>query len=71
MLGGVAPYIRERRPCEALACRMAGSRTTLALLVLAGVGVVTAILLDRFPEATSDLLARLSHASAHGAASMT
>jgi hypothetical protein len=45
-----------------------GSRTTLALLVLAGLVVVTAILLDRFPEATSDLLARLSHTNADGAA---
>ena len=65
---GFALYVRERRRCEALACRMAGGRTTLVLLVLAGLVVVTAIVLDRFPEATSDLLARLSGASGHGAA---
>ncbi len=68
VVAGFALYIRDRRRCEALACRMAGGRTTLALLVLASLVVVTAIVLDRFPEATSDLLARLSHASAHGAA---
>ena len=68
VLAGFALYIRERRRCEALACRMAGGRTTLALLVLASLVVLTAIVLDRFPEATSDLLARLSPASGHGAA---
>ncbi len=65
---GVALYIRERRRCDALACRMAGGRTTLVLLVLASLVVVTAIVLDRFPEATSDLLARLSDTGGHGAA---
>ena len=68
VLAGLALYMRERRRCEALACRMAGGRTTLALLVLASLVVLTAIVLDRFPEATSDLLAQLSHASGHGAA---
>ena len=65
---GFALYVRERRRCEALACRMTGGRATLVLLVLASLVVVTAIVLDRFPEATSDLLARLSGASGHGAA---
>jgi len=60
---GVALYIRERRRCDALACRMAGGRTTLVLLVLASLVVVTAIVLDRFPEVTSDLLARLVDAT--------
>jgi hypothetical protein len=68
VVAGFALYFRERRRCEALACRMAGGRTTFVLLVLASLVVVTAIVLDRFPEATSDVLARLSHASAHGAA---
>jgi hypothetical protein len=65
---GVALYIREWRRCDALACRMAGGRTTLVLLVLASLVVVTAIVLDRFPEATSDLLARLSDPGSHGTA---
>jgi len=68
VVGGVALYIRERRRCDALACRMAGGRTTLVLLVLASLVVVTAIVLDRFPEATSDLLARLSDTGSHGTA---
>ena len=54
--GGFFLYIRERRRCDALACRMAGSRITLTLLILASVVVTTAIVLDRFPELTSDLL---------------
>jgi len=66
--GGFALYIRERRRCDALACRMAGGRTNLGLLVSASLVVMTAIVLDRFPEATSELLARLSHPNAHGAA---
>lgn len=61
---GFVFYVRERRRCDALACRMAGSRATLALLVLAGLVVGTSIVLDRFPEMTSDLLARLSDGTA-------
>ena len=68
VVAGLALYIRERRRCDALACRMAGGRTTLVLLALASLVVVTAIVLDRFPEITSDFLARLSDASDHGAA---
>jgi len=52
-------YFRERRRCAALACRMAGSRITLVLLVGASVVVASSIVLDRFPEFTSDLLARV------------
>src|SRR5712691_9869528 len=52
-------YFRERRRCAALSCRMAGSRITLALLVVASLVVGTSILLDRFPEFTSDLLAHV------------
>src|SRR5262245_13094663 len=53
---GFVLYRRERRRCDALACRMAGSGTTLALLILASLVVGTTIVLDRFPELTSDLL---------------
>lgn len=56
---GFVLYVRERRRCEALACRMAGGRVTLALLILASVVVATSIALDRFPEFTSNLLDRL------------
>ena len=68
LVAGFALYIRERRRCEVLACRMAGGRTTLALLVLASLVVMTAILLDRFPEMTSDILVRLSDTGGQSAA---
>ena len=57
---GFMLYVRERRRCEQLACRMAGRRVTLALLIVASLVVATSIVLDRFPEMTSDLLARLT-----------
>ena len=57
---GFALYARERRRCARLACRMAGSRVTLGLLVAASLVVAGAIALDQFPEMTSDLLARLT-----------
>ena len=56
---GFALYFRERRRCAALACRMAGSRLTLGLLIAAAVVVTSAMLLDRFPDLTSELLARV------------
>ncbi|OLC65331.1 MAG: hypothetical protein AUH69_09740 [Actinobacteria bacterium 13_1_40CM_4_65_12] len=56
---GFVLYLRERRRCDALACRMAGSRITLGLLILASLVVGTTIVLDRFPEFTSDLLAHV------------
>ena len=56
IIAGFALYVRERRRCDALACRMAGSRITLALLILASLVVTSSIVLDRFPEFTSDLL---------------
>src|SRR5256712_1610424 len=43
---GFVLYVRERRRCSALACRMAGSRLTLALLIAASLIVTTAIVLD-------------------------
>jgi hypothetical protein len=56
IIAGFVLYLRERRRCDGLACRMASSRTTLALLILASLVVSTTIVLDRFPEFTSDLL---------------
>lgn len=63
---GFVLYMRERRRCDALACRMAGSQVTLALLILASLVVGTSIVLDRFPEMTSNLLMRLASGTAHG-----
>ena len=56
---GFALYMRERRRCDALSCKMAGSRVTLALLIVASLVVTSSIMLDRFPEFTSDLLAHV------------
>lgn len=63
---GFALYARERRRCAQLACRMAGSRVTLGLLVAASLVVAGAIALDQFPEMTSDLLARLTEGAGQG-----
>ena len=57
-------YFRERRRCAALACRMAGSRITVTLLIVASVVVGTSIVLDRFPEFTADLLAHVMNSDA-------
>ncbi|HET9488798.1 MAG TPA: hypothetical protein VFR64_03430 [Methylomirabilota bacterium] len=62
---GFALYFRERRRCAALACRMAGGRITLALLIAAAVVVTSAIVLDRFPELTSELLAQMTTTGSH------
>jgi hypothetical protein len=56
---GFILYVQERRRCSAAACRMAGSRVTLALLVMASLVVTASIALDRFPEVTADLLANV------------
>jgi hypothetical protein len=64
---GFVLYVRERRHCDQLACRMTGSRVTLALLVVAAVVVTASIALDRFPEVTSDLLAWVTSGSDAGA----
>jgi ABC-type uncharacterized transport system permease subunit len=62
---GFVLHRRERRRCDALGCRMAGGRISLALLILASAVVGASILLDRFPEATADLLARVTDAGPH------
>ena len=61
---GVVLYVRERRRCDALACRMAGSRLTLGALIVASLVVVTSIVFDRFPEFTADLLAHVMTSNA-------
>jgi hypothetical protein len=57
---GFVLYARERGRCKQLACRMAGGRVTLTLLIVAAVVVTSSIVLDRFPEMTSELLAKLT-----------
>jgi len=63
---GFVLYARERRRCARLACRMAGSRVTFALLIAASLVVASAIVLDQFPEMTSDLLVRLTQGTGQG-----
>ncbi len=64
IVAGFVLYIWERRRCNALACRMAGSRITLALLIVATLVVTAAVVLDRYPEFTSDLLAHVMSSDA-------
>ncbi len=49
-------YFRERRRCRTLACRMGGAKLNLTFLIVATVVVATAIVLDQFPEFTSNLI---------------
>jgi mercuric ion transport protein len=46
VVAGFVLYIRERRRCDALACRMAGSRIALALLIVAALVVMAAVVFD-------------------------
>jgi len=64
---GFILYARERRRCDALGCRMAGSRVTLGVLLVASVIVGASIVLDRFPEMTSELLAHMTGDGPSGA----
>ncbi len=51
-------YLRERRRCTSLGCRMTGGPLNLSLLLLATLIVATAVALDRFPDVAADLLTR-------------
>ena len=59
VLAGSILHFRERTRCDALACHNAGSRITIALLVLAAFIVTNSSVLDRFVEMTSNLIAPL------------
>jgi hypothetical protein len=50
-------YYRERRKCDALACRMSAGKFNLVVLISATVVVVTAIVFSVFPEFIAPLLA--------------
>jgi hypothetical protein len=64
IVAGFVLYVQERRRCNALACRMAGRRITLALLIVATLVVTAAVVLDRYPEFTSDLVAHVMRGDA-------
>jgi hypothetical protein len=65
---GFVLHVRERRRCDMLGCRMAGSKLTLGLLIMASLVVATSVVLDRFPDVTSDLLAHLTEGPTHESA---
>ncbi len=64
IVAGFVLYIWERHRCNALTCRLAGSRITLALLIVASLVVTAAVALDRYPEFTSDLLTHVMSSDA-------
>ncbi len=49
-------YLHERRRCNSIGCAFAGGKFNLTLLLLATGIVVTALVLDLFPQLTSDIL---------------
>ena len=54
--GAYALYLRERRRCDTVGCRLVGERPTKMLLGLATVVVTIALLLKFFPSWTADVL---------------
>jgi mercuric ion transport protein len=57
LVAGYALYFRERRRCAAAACRLAGGRTALVLLVLATLVVLAELAFVLYPEPVARLLA--------------
>lgn len=51
-------YFQEKRRCSSLGCTFAGRKTNLALLMFSTMVVGTAIVLNIFPELTSEFLQR-------------
>ena len=49
-------YFRERKRCQVMACRMAGGKFNLVVLIMATVVVATAIVFNIFPELIAPLL---------------
>ncbi len=49
-------YFREKRRCTSLGCAFTGGKINLALLLFATVMVAGALVLDIFPQLTSDIL---------------
>jgi len=49
-------FFREKRRCNSLGCSFVGRKTNLALLIFATLVVGVAVILDVFPELTSEIL---------------
>ncbi len=43
-------YLRERKKCDALACRMTAGRFNLVVLIIATAGVLISVIFKLFPE---------------------
>lgn len=51
-------YFRERRRCDSIGCAFAGGKVNLVFLAIGTVMVAAALVLDIFPELTSEILQR-------------
>ncbi len=51
-------YFREKRRCNSIGCAFAGGKVNLVFLAIGTVMVVAALVLDTFPELTSEILQR-------------
>ena len=49
-------YFREKKSCDAKACKMAGGKLNLIILIGASVLIVTAIAFELFPEIIAPIL---------------
>lgn len=49
-------YLRDRKRCRTLGCRMPGSGLNLVLLLISSLVVMAAIILDRLPQLVEPLL---------------
>ncbi len=49
-------YFRERRRCGSIGCAFVGRKINLVVLLFATVMVLAALILDIFPELTSEIL---------------
>lgn len=51
-------YFRERHRCDSIGCAFAGGKVNLVFLAIGTVMVMAAVVLDIFPELTSEILQR-------------
>lgn len=65
LAAGYVLYLRERRRCAGLGCRLAGGRTTLALLILATLVVMAELAVTVYPEPVARLLAGADDGATH------
>ena len=59
LAGAYALYVRERRRCDTVGCRLVGARATKVMLGIATAVVAVALLLKLFPSWTAGILQSL------------